>query len=187
MAKVQIEISARHIHLTRGDFKTIFGKDELSKRNDLSEKGEFAANEVVELVGSKRSLHKVRILGPFREKTQVEISRTDAVFIGVSAPLELSGSGEGALIRIIGPKGEISKRVAMVAKRHIHMNETTAKKLKLKNEDRVSVRVPGERSVIFENVIVRMSENFTNRFHLDTDEANAADIANHSMGEIILG
>lgn len=185
--KTNIEISAHHLHLTDEDFKKLFGKNDLTIRNYLlSSKGEFAANEVVELVGPKDRLHNVRIAGPFRDHSQVELSKTDAINMGIDAPLHISGSREGARIRIIGPKGEFTRDIAMIAKRHLHISNEIAEKLKLKSGHKVKIKITGERGLIFENVIVRVNEKYFNHFHIDTDEGNAAGIERSTSGEIIL-
>lgn len=183
--KVSIEISARHIHLEQSDCLNLFGTTDLHKRNNLSEKGEFACNEEVEIVGPKNRFTKVRVLGPLRKKTQLEISRTDAYYLGVDAPLSLSGSGEGGNVKIVGPGGSIIKPVAMVAKRHFHVNPALATKLKLKDNDRVAIKILGERAAVLENIIVRISDNFVNNIHLDTDEGNACGISGKANGELI--
>lgn len=183
--KVLIEMSARHIHLSEADYLVLFGTTELHKRNNLSEKGEFACEEQVEVVGPKNRLAKVRVLGPFREKTQLEISRTDSVFLGVDAPLTLSGSGVGCEVKIVGPVASIMKPVAMVAKRHFHLHPEMAKKLTLKQNDYVAVRIYGERSAILERIVVRVSDNFANNIHIDTDEANACGVKGSAQGELI--
>lgn len=182
--KIVVEVSARHIHLNIKDCLVLFDKQELTFRNSLSQKGEFAAEEVVEIVGPKNRLHKVRVLGPLRDKTQLEISRSDAVFLGVDAPLALSGEGIGAEIKIVGPNGSIQKDVAMVAKRHLHLNTTSATKMRVKNGDHLSVKVGGDRATTYENFVVRVSDSFVDRAHLDTDEGNAAGVVTGYPGEV---
>lgn len=184
--KVEVEVSARHIHLSIKDCLVLFGKSELTARNSLSQKGEFASEEVVELVGPKKSLHKVRVLGPLRDKSQVEISRSDALSVGIDAPLAISGQGVGAEIKVVGPHGTVQSDIAMVAKRHFHLCPETAHKLKLKSDKMVGVKIHGERSTIFENVVVRVSEKFVDRIHLDTDEGNASGLDRKGYGELIL-
>lgn len=183
---MKFEISARHIHLSRTDCIKLFGTDELHKRNNLSEPGEFASDEVVEIAGPEGSLHRVRVLGPFREKTQLELSMSDTRHLGVEAPLALSGSGIGCDIKIIGPKGNFIAPVAMVAKRHFHLNTHTAAKYKLRQGNQVKMKVFGERGTIFENVIVRISDKYRDIIHLDTDEGNAAGGQIEGWGELIL-
>ena len=183
--KFRIEISARHAHLSKKDYKTLFGKDELSFRNRLIEEGEFASNETVELVGPDDSLHNIRIIGPFREESQVEISRSTSILLGIDAPLKVSGDLPGEKIKLNGPKGSITREIAIVPIRHFHMELKTAKKLKLKNLAKVKIKIKGERGLVFDNVIVRISEKFKNSIHLDTDEANAAGVSHLGKGELI--
>ncbi len=183
--KVAIEVSARHMHLSKEDLKTLFGTYDMPVRNRLSQKGEFASDFTVEVVGPKNRLKNVRVLGPTRDKTQLEISRTDSYFIGINAPLANSGEGKGDVVRIIGRKGEITKDVAMVAKRHFHSSPQFAKKYSLKHGEFVSMHVPGLRSVMFDNILIRIDQKFTDIVHLDTDEANAAEIRGICYGQLI--
>ena len=185
--KTNIETSARHLHLTREDFILLFNKEKLSVRNYLfSAKDEFAANETVEIVGPEGRLLNVRIAGPFRDHSQVEISKTDARNLGIDAPLRLSGDKNGAPIRVIGPKAEFTKNLAMVPKRHLHLSPKLAEKVKLKHSEQVKIKIGGDRGLVFDNVIVRVDQRYKNHFHLDTDEANAAGIDGASQGEILL-
>ncbi|MFA7243706.1 MAG: PduL/EutD family phosphate acyltransferase [Patescibacteria group bacterium] len=180
-----IEVSARHIHLTAEDFEKLFGKSEMSIRNNLSQKGEFASNETLEVVGPKSRIVKVRVLGPFREKSQLEISRTDSVSLGIDAPYLESGDGNGARIRIIGSKGEIIDNIAIVAMRHIHLSPLNAQKAGVSDGDFVSVKISGERQTTLGKIIVRIEDNFLNHVHLDTDDANACGIVSGFQTEII--
>lgn len=184
--RIQIEVSARHLHLSSQDCLKLFGKAELKKRNNLSQPGEFAAEEVVEIAGPDKAFHKVRVLGPLRDKTQVELSFSDARHIGIEAPLALSGSGKGTEVKVVGPKGSFIAPVAMIAQRHIHLSTKSAKKLKLKDGKCVKVRVYGPRSLIFDLVMVRVSDDFRDVIHLDTDEGNAAGIKCQTYGELII-
>lgn len=188
MNKVIIETSARHVHLSKEDLEKLFGMGyELTVKKELSQPGQFASNEKVQIAGSKGTL-TASILGPIRNNTQVEISLTDARSIGVTAPVRESGdiSGSGA-VKLIGPKGEIEISEGVIAaKRHIHLTPEDAEKFNLSDKQIVSVKVPGaERSLTFSDVIVRVSPNFAARMHIDTDEANAAGISGEIEGEII--
>ena len=184
--KIYVEVSARHIHLTREHFKKLFQKDEILLRNRLNgDKETYASDETVEIVGPGGSMHNVRVLGPFRDNSQVEISRTDAFNLDIDAPLELSESGKGAKIRVIGPRSEITADIAIVAKRHLHISPEKAAAYKLKEGQVIKVKIPGERSLIFDNIIVRINKNFVNHVHLDTDEGNAAGINKIISAEII--
>ncbi len=184
--KVNIEVSARHIHLSEEDCRMLFGVNKLEVRNNLSEKGEFASTRTVEVVGPDDRLKHVRVLGPLRKRSQLEISKTDAVFLGIDAPLTLSGSGKGEKVRVIGEKGEIISDIAMIAKRHFHTNPEFAQKHKLKDGSLAKVKINGDRSLIFDNVVVRISSSFVNNIHIDTDEGNAAGINGVAIGELII-
>ena len=180
---VPIGVSARHIHLTQADVETLFGKGyRLTKKKDLMG-GQFASNEVVTIVGLKlRAIENVRILGPVRKASQVEVSATDAVKLGIKVPVRESGNIAGsAPIAVVGPKGVIYlKEGCIVAKRHIHMSPAD-----VKNGDIVSVRVENERATTFNNVLIRVDPSFTLEMHIDTDEANAAEISTGMKAEIV--
>lgn len=188
--KVPIEISARHIHLCQADLEKLFGKGhELKLIKDLSQEGEFASRETVTLVGPKRKMENLRVVGPIRSVTQVELSYTDCFYLGIEAPLRISGDVAGsASAKLIGPAGEVDlKEGVIIAKRHLHLNEKESKKLNLKNSDSVRVKVGGERGLIFDNVVVRIKPNFHISVHIDTDEANASGCGKVcSFGELIL-
>ena len=189
MPEVLIETSARHVHVSKEDLEVLFGAGyELTKKKDLSQPGQFACEERVDIVGAKKTLSGVSILGPCRPATQVELSLTDARSIGVAAPIresgDIAGSGE---CKLVGPCGEVTiKEGVIAAKRHIHMTTADAKVFDLKDKDVVSVKVPaGERSLIFGEVVVRVSDSYALAMHIDTDESNAAAIAPNAMGEVI--
>jgi propanediol utilization protein len=188
--KIPIEISARHAHLSQKDADILFGKNYKFKIiKNLSQEGQYAYEETVELVGPKNSITDVRVLGPCREKTQIEITETDARTLGIHAPVKRSGDLNGTPgIKIIGSKGEIeTKEGVIIALRHLHMDPATADKLGIKDGDRVKVDINGIRDLIFENVLVRVHPSFRLAMHIDTDEANAAEIneENH-FGELML-
>lgn len=188
--KVKVEISARHIHLSQTDLEKLFGAGyELKKIKDLSQEGEFAAEETVILVGPKRKLENLRVVGPVRQATQVELSHTDAFSLGIDAPLRLSGNVAGSAgAKIIGPAGEVDlTEGVIVARRHLHINQNEADELDLKNDDLVKVKIAGERGLVFENVVVRIKPNFHTSVHVDTDEANACGCGKVcSFSELIL-
>lgn len=185
---VKVGISARHVHLSNDDLQILFGKNySLTEKKKLMG-NQFAAQEFVSIIGKNlRSLEKVRILGPTRKETQVEISSTDSRILGVNAPIRLSGDIKNSeSITIVGPKGAIKiNEGCIVSKRHIHMHPDDANKYKL-SEGVVSVRVLGERGGILENVDVRIREDFHLEMHIDTDEANALGIKNGESVEILL-
>lgn len=176
---VPIGVSARHIHLTQSDLETLFGAGyRLTKKKDLMG-GQFASNETVTIVGLKlRAIENVRILGPVRKASQVEISATDAIKLGIRAPLRDSGDLSGsAPIAVVGPKGALYlEEGCIVAARHIHMSPEDAKASGLQDGDRVSVRVDNERGTVFNRCKIRVSPEFILEMHIDTDEANAAGI-----------
>lgn len=186
--KIKIEVSARHVHLTQQDVEILFGENyKLTPIKDLSQTGEFAAEETVKIVGPKNSYEKIRIVGPCRTHTQVELSKTDCYFLGIEAPVRLSGKIErSGKAKLIGPAGEIElTKGVIIPKRHIHMSDEEALNAGFRNGQEVSVLVEGERSLTFHNVEIRTNEKFNASLHLDTDEANAAGITGESEGEII--
>lgn len=172
-----VETSARHCHLSQKDLNTLFGEGYvLTKKKDLSQPGQFACEEKVKVVGEKGELN-MSILGPVRDNTQVEISLTDARSVGLIAPIKESGDlKEAGKCKIIGPKGEIECEHAVItAKRHIHATPEDAKELNVKNGDIVKVELDNpDRKLIFDDVVVRVSDKYSLAMHIDTDEANAA-------------
>ena len=186
---VPIGVSARHIHLTEEHVETLFGKGyKLTKKKDLMG-GQYAANETVTIVGLKlRAIENVRVLGPVRKQSQVEISATDAVKLGIKAPIRESGKLEGsAPIAVVGPKGAVYlNEGCIIAKRHIHMAPADAKQAGVADGDIVSVRVDNERGTVFNHVQIRVDESFTLEMHIDTDEANASKISTGTLA-VILG
>lgn len=177
---VPVGVSARHVHLTQKQVEILFGAGyQLTVKNMLMG-GQYAAGETVTVVGLKlRAIENVRILGPVRSKPQVEISATDAVKLGIKAPLRESGDIEGsAPIALVGPKGAIYlKEGCIIAKRHIHMSPQDAKAAGVFDQEMVAVRTDNERGTVFHNVQIRVDESYTLEMHIDTDEANAAGIA----------
>ena len=186
---VPIEVSARHMHITPDDFAKLFGAEaRLSKLRDLSQPGEFAANESVTVVGPKRRMiDKVRILGPHRKFTQVELSYTDGIYLGIDLPHRLSGDVKGsAPITLVGPKGALNlPEGAIRAQRHIHMNPAQTEKWGLKAGQKVNVETRGPMNITFNNVVIRVGETFNLAMHIDTDEANAAGIQSGEPGVIV--
>ena len=186
--KIPVGLSNRHLHLTTKDLETLFGKGaKLTKLRDLTQPGQFAANETVTLAGPKGRIERVRILGPVREATQVEVSKTDSHILGIRPPVRISGDIKGPSgIRIIGPKGEIElKEGAIVALRHIHMSVDEARGFGVEDGDMVKVKVPGERALIFDNVMVRSGPSHKLDFHIDIDEANASGLSQGDFVKII--
>ncbi|NBH83118.1 phosphate propanoyltransferase [bacterium C-53] len=185
---VPVGVSARHIHLTQEDVETLFGAGyHLTKKKELMG-GQFAANEQCTLVGLKlRAIENVRILGPVRKASQVEISATDARTLGVNAPLRQSGDTAGsAPIALAGPKGVVYlKEGCIVAARHIHMTPAQASSVSLKDGDYVSVRMGNERGAVLDNVKIRVDESFSLEMHIDTDEANACQVKQDDFAVIV--
>lgn len=175
--KFIVETSARHVHVTEETLEVLFGKGHtLTKKKDLSQPGQYACEERVEVVGPKKSLANVSILGPCRKADQVELSATDARSIGIAAPIRESGdtAGSGAC-KLVGPCGEVElKEGVIVAKRHIHLTKADAEELGVKDKDVVWVKVETpERKAILGDVVCRVSDSYARAMHIDTDEANA--------------
>lgn len=173
---VKVGISARHLHITEEHLKILFGEDAVLHPIKELMGGQFAANESVTLIGQEgRRLEKVRILGPLRSVTQVELSKTDTMYLKVQAPLRDSGDLEDAApITLQGPKGQITlEKACIVPKRHIHMSPKDAQKFGVKDKDLIAFKFKGERPGVMEDVLVRVDKSFTLEMHIDTDEANA--------------
>jgi len=187
--EVLVEVSARHLHVSEEHLAILFGEGyKLTPKKDLSQPGQFACAERVDVVGPKRELKGVSILGPTRPETQVELSLTDARSIGVVAPVRESGdiAGSGAC-KLVGPAGEVELAEGVIAAmRHIHLDTATAEQFGLTDKQVVSVKIPTEgRSLVFGDVVVRVSPKYAPAMHLDTDEGNAAGMPGSLMGEII--
>lgn len=187
-AFIEVEASGRHVHLSREDVDKLFGKGyELTKLKDLSQPGQYACKERVTITGPKGSLKNVVVLGPCRANTQVEISLTDGSSLGLKAPIKQSGDLEGTLgIKISTENGEVElDKGLMVAKRHIHMKPCDAKKFDVCDNEVVQVKVIGQRPLIFDDVVVRVSESFETYMHIDYDEANACGYSKGTFAKII--
>ena len=184
-----VETSARHVHVTAEDLEILFGKGAtLTNKKDLSQPGQFACEERVNVVGPKGELKNVSILGPVRPATQIEVSATDARALGVTAFIRESGDIAGtAGCKLVGPCGEVElSEGVIVAKRHIHMTPADAEAFQVKDKDIVWVKVATpERSIVFGDVVVRVSPKFALAMHIDTDEANAAGMAPNTIGTVI--
>ena len=187
MAKVLIETSARHIHLSQEHLDVLFGAGhQLTHKKDLSQPGQFACEERVTVVGPKKEIKNVSILGPVRKESQVELSATDARSIGLNAPVRESGVLEGsAPCKLVGPAGEVELEYGViVAKRHIHITPEDAQAFGVSDKEIVKVKADSEgRSLIFDDVVVRVSPSYATAMHIDTDEANACGGA--TVGEIV--
>ncbi len=187
--KVMVEVSARHIHLSKEHLEALFGKGyELTPKKELSQPGQYACEERVTVVGAKKELPGVSILGPVRPDTQVELSLTDARSIGVKAPVRESGDVKGSgSCKLVGPAGEVELAEGVIsAKRHIHFTPEDGENFGLTDNQIVKVKVATEgRSLVFDDVVVRISPKYAAAMHIDTDESNAAGIAGAVDGIII--
>jgi len=186
--KLPIGLSNKHIHLSKEDVQKLFGEEyELKEFKPLSQPGQYACEEKVDLVGPKGTIKGVRVLGPTRPDTQVEISLADCFTLGVKAPIKESGDIEGTPgVKLVGPNGEVEiQRGVIVASRHIHMNLEDAEKFGVKDKDIVSVKTFGQRALIFENVLVRARKDFALEMHVDVEEGNAAGVRNGDLVELI--
>lgn len=186
--KVNVGLSNRHIHVSEQDLESLFGKGyKLTEMKPLSQPGQYASEELVDIVGPKGILKKVRILGPTRKETQLEVSVADARSIGVNAPIRDSGDLEGSPgCKIIGPHGEIEiPKGVIIAARHIHMTPEDAGNFGVKDKDFVNVEVGGERGLIFKNVLIRVSPSYSLEMHIDIEEGNAARLKNGDSVEVI--
>lgn len=176
---IPVGVSARHAHVSHEALEILFGKGyELTPYRDLYQPGAFAAEELISVVGPRlRAIERVRILGPCRDYNQVELARTDAIYIGVNPPMRDSGDLEGASqVTFIGPNGSITVNAAIRAARHIHLRPADVTELGLDGQETVRVRVGGEKGVIYENVRLKIDASYLPEIHLDTDDANAADL-----------
>lgn len=181
---IPIGISNRHIHLKKEDFEQLFPNQQLTVFKELNQPGEFASNQTVTAIGPKGAIDRIRILGPFRKQSQIELAITDARKIGLEIPIRLSGDIEGSPgIVLKSERGEcILQNGAIIAKRHIHLSTADAKLLGLSQGQIVPVRVKGKhRNIIFEDCAIRIGENFKLEMHIDTDEANAGNITPNAV------
>ncbi len=187
--RVIVNLSNRHIHVSREDLDLLFGAGHaLTKTKDLMQPGQFACDETVTLKGPKGKFEGVRILGPERKETQCEILASDVFKLGVpGCPVRESGQLEGSMgMEIVGPAGTVKKEKGlMIAKRHIHFDPEAAKRFGVVDKELVSIRVGGERSAVFENVVCRVHASYALECHLDFDEGNATGIASGAMGEVV--
>nr|WP_246020095.1 phosphate propanoyltransferase [Limnobaculum zhutongyuii] len=185
---VPVGISNRHVHLSREDMDTLFGTgSSLTRMKAVKQPGQFAAEETVTLKGPKKALHHVRILGPLRNETQIEISVADSFVLGVDAPIKMSGDlADSCPIEIIGPEGSVSKSGGViVAWRHIHIPCDMAVQYGLTDGQEVSVQIDGERAGIMQRVVVRATETSALEIHVDVEEANAYGLKNDSLVKIV--
>lgn len=185
---VPVGISARHIHLSQEHIELLFGQGyQLASMKPLSQPGQFAAEETVAVIGPKGKFDKVRILGPARSQTQIEVSRTDAFSLGINPPVRESGNIEGTPgLKVVGPQGEVDlERGVIVAARHIHLHTSDAEKWGIADKQLLRVKMNGERPLIFEDVIARVSDQFALDMHIDTDEGNASGVKTGDFAELL--
>jgi putative phosphotransacetylase len=186
--KAEVGLSNKHLHLRNEDIEILFGKGHtLTPTKDLKQPGQFASEEKVDIVGPKGTLKGVRVLGPARPETQVELAMTDARAIGLSAPVRESGKLDGTPgIKLIGPAGEVAvDHGVIIALRHVHLSPEQAIEAGVKDKEVVSIKFEGDRGLIFDNVLVRSGNGHEREIHLDTDEGNAAGLSNGILGEIV--
>lgn len=185
---ISVEASGRHVHLSKETIEVLFGKDyELKKAKDLSQPGQYVCEEKVTLIGPKGTIKNVAILGPTRNSTQVEISKTDALILGVKPPVRESGSLEGSASITLAAEATLINidECVIVAKRHIHVSPDYAELFKIKDKDRVNVEILGDRPLIFKDVVIRVSSDFKTFMHIDYDEANACGYSKGTKARII--
>ncbi|MDR0880023.1 MAG: phosphate propanoyltransferase [Clostridioides sp.] len=183
-----IALSNKHIHLSQADVETLFGKGHaLTPSKPLSQPGQYACEEKVDLVGPKKSIMGVRVLGPTRNQTQIEVSLADGFTLGLSVPIRESGDLAGTPgVKIVGPAGEVElSEGVIVASRHIHMNSDDAKRFGVEDKQMVKILTSGERSLTFNNVLVRVSDSYALEMHVDLEEGNAAGVKNGDQVELI--
>ncbi|MBR4237307.1 phosphate propanoyltransferase [bacterium] len=191
MKKLLVETSARHVHLSQKEFEYLFGEGStLTVKKYLSQPGQFVSEEKVNLIGPKKSINGVSILGPLRKEAQVEVSLTDARTLGLSVPVRESGDTAGTpgikITNLDGTKELVLEKGVIAAKRHIHATPEDAKEMNLTNGEIVSVKVnTPDRSLIFDDVVVRVRDDFAFYMHIDTDESNAAGCVGEVYGEIL--
>lgn len=186
--KIIIECSARHVHVTKEALEILFGPGaKLHYKRELSQPGQYACEERVDLVGPRGTLSRVSVLGPERPATQVEVSMADARALGIQVPVRESGDVAGsAPIKLVGPAGELElTEGAIAAKRHLHLTPEVAERYGLKDKDVVSVQVEGDRALSFGATVVRVSPKFNPRMHVDVDEFNAAGLTGEPVGVVI--
>ena len=186
--KIPIGVSARHVHLAQADVEQLFGENyQLTPKFELSQPGQFAAEETVVIAGPKGSIERVRILGPARSLSQVEVSWTDAMKLGIKPPLRISGDIQGSSpVTLIGPKGSVVLNEGLIiAQAHIHMSPEDSAKFNVMDGQSVQIKVEGIRPIILSNVVIRVSERYRLEMHIDTDEANAGLIQQGTVAEIV--
>ena len=187
--KVPVGISNRHVHLSEEHIEILFGAGhQLTRTKDLSQPGQFACEETVTLVGPKGTMANIRVLGPARKATQVELAATDTFKLGVKPPVRDSGDLSGTPgLELVGPAGKVQVEAGtIIAARHIHITPEDAEKYGLKDGDHVKVQVTGPRAGVFERVLIRVNHNYALDMHVDTDEGKAFGLKNGDMLDVII-
>ncbi len=183
--KAILGISNKHVHLTEEDYKTLFGDEPLGVVKELVQPGQFSSDKKVSIKTEKRTIDNIRVLGPLRSYTQVEVSKTDSISLGINPPMRNSGDLEGATeVTIIGPNGEVTKPCCILANRHLHINPNQRRTLDLLDVDKVKARIVNDKVTIFEDVYIKEDPNFTLELHLDTDDGNGSMAKTGDMIEI---
>lgn len=186
---IPIWISNRHIHLSQADADVLFGENYIfTAPKELSQPWQYAYNETVTITGTKGSLHKIRVLWPCRNETQIEVSLTDTFALGISAPIRISGDLDWTPgLTVVGPQGEVQlSRGVIVAQRHLHISPSQAKELWLVDKQTIKIKVSGSRALVFDEVSVRVNERYALDCHIDTDEANAGALSMWAFWEIVI-
>jgi len=185
--KINVGVSNRHVHLTEDDYRILFGNETVEKIKDLTQPGEFATSLKVNIKTFKNEIKNVRVLGPFRKYTQVEISKTDSYTLGINPPVRNSGDLEDCEeVTVVGSCGQITKRCCIIATRHIHISPEERVSLGLMNRDYVDVKIGSIKKATIEQVFLKEAPNSAFELHIDTDDANANFIKNGDVGEIIV-
>jgi putative phosphotransacetylase len=183
--EVILGVSNKHVHLTEEDYKTLFGDEPLGVVKELVQPGQFSSDKKVSIKTEKRTIDNIRVLGPLRSYTQVEVSKTDSISLGINPPMRNSGDLEGATeVTIIGPNGEVTKPCCILANRHLHINPNQRRTLDLLDVDKVKARIVNDKVTIFEDVYIKEDPNFTLELHLDTDDGNGSMAKTGDMIEI---
>jgi len=185
---IPVEVSARHCHLSEQDFRKLFGREaKLEKMKQLSQPSDFSCNQTIDIEVGLKKIEKVRVVGPLRDRAQIEISMTDAIGSGIKPPLRISGDLAGsAKVVLIGHEGKVELSEGLIiAKRHIHCATKDAKKNGLKNGQIVSVQIDGDRSITLHCVEVRVRDDYRLALHIDTDEGNSCGISKIGQGKIL--
>jgi phosphate propanoyltransferase len=185
--RIRIGVSNHHIHLTDEDFETLFPGQKMTVFKPLYQHEEFASNQFADVVGPEGTIKNVRILGPNRAHSQIEIARSEAFTLGIDVPIRLSGHLENTpTVKVVTKDGEVEVQGVIIAKRHIHMSLDDAERFGVKLGDTVSVEIESnDRKTIFDDVICRPRKDFLLEMHIDTDEANAANVTAGTVGKIV--